>query len=35
MAEMGVGTGFYYHKAKIENKLKILAGLGIQPERRC
>ena len=28
-AEMATATGFYYNKAKIENKIKILKGDGI------
>ena len=29
--ECGVGTGFYYAKAKVENRLKLLAAYKIKP----
>ena len=31
-AEMASATGFYYTKAKAENKIKIMAAHGIKPE---
>lgn len=31
-AEMASATGFYYTKAKAENKFKIMAASGVQPE---
>ena len=31
-AEMASATGFYYSKAKAENKIKIMAASGVQPE---
>lgn len=31
-AEMATGTGFYYTKAKVENKIKLMALNGIKPE---
>ena len=31
-AEMASATGFYYTKAKAENKIKLMAQHGIQPE---
>ena len=31
-AEMARATGFYYTKAKAENKIKIMAASGVQPE---
>ena len=31
-AEMASATGFYYTKAKAENKIKIMAASGVQPE---
>ncbi len=31
-AEMATGTGFYYAKAKAENKIKLMALNGIKPE---
>ena len=31
-AEMATGTGFYYTKAKAENKIKLMAASGVQPE---
>ncbi len=31
-AEMASATGFYYTKAKAENKIKLMAQSGIQPE---
>lgn len=30
-AEVSVGTGFYYAKAKVENKIKLMKEYGIQP----
>ena len=30
--EMATGTGFYYSKAKAENKIKLMALNGVQPE---
>ena len=31
-AEMASATGFYYSKAKAENKIKLMAASGVQPE---
>ena len=31
-AEMAAATGFYYSKAKAENKIKLMAVAGVQPE---
>ena len=31
-AEMATGTGFYYTKAKVENKIKLMVLNGIKPE---
>ena len=31
-AEMATGTGFYYSKAKAENKIKLMAAHGVKPE---
>ena len=31
-AEMASATGFYYTKAKAENKIKLMAASGVQPE---
>lgn len=31
-AEMAAATGFYYTKAKAENKIKLMAQYGVQPE---
>lgn len=31
-AEMAAATGFYYTKAKTENKIKLMAQYGVQPE---
>ena len=31
-AEMASATGFYYAKAKAENKIKLMAASGVQPE---
>ena len=31
-AEMAAATGFYYNKAKAENKIKLMASYGVQPE---
>lgn len=31
-AEMASATGFYYTKAKTENKIKLMAASGVQPE---
>lgn len=31
-AEMAAATGFYYNKAKAENKIKLMASCGIKPE---
>jgi len=31
-AEMAAATGFYYTKAKAENKIKLMAHYGVQPE---
>lgn len=31
-AEMAAATGFYYSKAKTENKIKLMAHYGIEPE---
>lgn len=31
-AEMATGTGFYYSKAKAENKIKLLKSNGIKPK---
>lgn len=31
-AEMAAATGFYYTKAKVENKIKLMALFGIRPE---
>jgi len=31
-AEMAAATGFYYNKAKAENKIKLMASYGIKPE---
>lgn len=31
-AEMASATGFYYTKAKAENKIKLMAQSGVQPE---
>ena len=30
--EMAAATGFYYTKAKAENKIKLMAAAGVQPE---
>ncbi len=30
-AEFGVGTAFYYNKAKLENRIKLMAAYGLQP----
>lgn len=30
--EMATGTGFYYSKAKAENKIKLMAANGVKPE---
>jgi len=30
--EMAAATGFYYNKAKAENKIKLMASYGVQPE---
>ena len=30
--EMAAATGFYYSKAKTENKIKLMAHYGIEPE---
>lgn len=30
-AEVSVGTGFYYAKAKVENKIKLMKEYGVQP----
>jgi hypothetical protein len=30
--EMAAATGFYYSKAKAENKIKLMAATGVQPE---
>lgn len=30
--EMAAATGFYYSKAKAENKIKLMATAGVQPE---
>jgi hypothetical protein len=30
--EMATGTGFYYSKAKAENKIKLMALNGVNPE---
>lgn len=30
-AEVSVGTGFYYSKAKVENKIKLMKEYGVQP----
>ena len=30
--EMAAATGFYYSKAKAENKIKLMAASGVQPE---
>lgn len=30
--EMAAATGFYYSKAKAENKIKLMAAAGVQPE---
>ena len=30
--EMAAATGFYYSKAKAENKIKLMADAGVQPE---
>lgn len=30
--EMATGTGFYYSKAKAENKIKLMAAHGVKPE---
>ena len=30
-AEMGLATGFYYNKAKAENKIKLMNTYGIKP----
>ena len=31
-AEMTTATGFYYSKAKTENKIKLMAHYGVEPE---
>lgn len=31
-AEMAAATGFYFNKAKAENKIKLMASYGIKPE---
>ena len=31
-AEMAAATGFYYTKAKVENKIKLMALYGVKPE---
>ena len=31
-AEMAAATGFYYTKAKVENKIKLMAAYNIKPE---
>lgn len=31
-AEMAAATGFYYTKAKTENKIKLMAQYGVQPD---
>lgn len=31
-AEMAAATGFYYTKAKVENKIKLMAQYGVKPE---
>ena len=31
-AEMAAATGFYYNKAKAENKIKLMASCGVKPE---
>lgn len=31
-AEMAAATGFYYTKAKTENKIKLMAAYGVKPE---
>lgn len=31
-AEMAAATGFYYNKAKAENKIKLMASYGVKPE---
>lgn len=31
-AEMAAATGFYYSKAKTENKIKLMAHYGVEPE---
>lgn len=31
-AEMAAATGFYYSKAKAENKIKLMAQYGVKPE---
>lgn len=31
-AEMAAATGFYYTKAKVENKIKLMKRYGIEPE---
>lgn len=31
-AEMAAATGFYYTKAKVENKIKLMAQHGVKPE---
>ena len=32
VAEMASATGFYYTKAKAENKIKLMNANGVQPE---
>lgn len=31
-AEMATGTAFYYNKAKLENKIKLMAAYKVEPE---
>jgi hypothetical protein len=31
-AEVGTGTAFYYNKAKLENKIKLMAIYGVEPK---
>ena len=31
--ELAVGTGFYYAKAKVENRIKLMAAYKMQPDK--
>ena len=33
-AEVATGTGFYYNKAKTENKIKLMIATGVKPDEQ-